>query len=160
MHAFRLQNKQTFPNLEVSSLMNTGKRILWQLQNTVFVIVSFVCLFNPILFEIIQLGYFSPNTKIFKQPTHYLMKFSAWTTIETCFISLMSNIKRTKISHNKNLTTRRRIVSFSGTLSVIKFSRMLRVTKVILEMHFSLCISTCYENSIIISHRKLFLCRI
>ena len=132
--------------------MNTGKRILWQLQNTVFVIVSFVCLFNPILFEIIQLGYFSPNTKIFKQPTHYLMKFSAWTTIETCFISLMSNIKRTKISHNKNLTTRRRIVSFSGTLSVIKFSRMLRVTKVILEMHFSLCISTCYENSIIIEN--------
>ena len=132
--------------------MNTGKRILWQLQNTVFVIVSFVCLFNPILFEIIQLGYFSPNTKIFKQPTHYVMKFSAWTTIETCFISLMSNIKRTKISHNKNLTTRRRIVSFSGTLSVIKFSRMLRVTKVILEMHFSLCISTCYENSIIIEN--------
>ena len=125
MHAFRLQNKQTFPNLEVSSLMNTGKRILWQLQNTVFVIVSFVCLFNPILFEIIQLGYFSPNTKIFKQPTHYLMKFSAWTTIETCFISLMSNIKRTKISHNKNLTTRRRIVSFSGTLYVTQVSRML-----------------------------------
>ena len=123
MHAFRLQNKQTFPNLEVTSLMNTGKRIHWQLQNTVFVIVSFVCLFNPILFEIIQLGYFPPNTKNFKQPTHYLMKFSAWTTLETCFISLMSNIKRTKINHNKNLTTRERIVSFSVTVSVIKFSR-------------------------------------
>lgn len=125
MHAFRLQNKQTFPNLEVKSLMNTGKHIHWQLQNTVFVIVSFVCLFNPILFEIIQLGYFPPNTKNSKQPTHYLMKFSAWTTLETCFISLMSNIKRTKISHNKNLRTRKRIVSFSVTVYVIEFSRML-----------------------------------
>ena len=143
MHAFRLQNKQTFPNLEVSSLMNTGKRIHWQLQNTVFVIISFVCLFNLILFEIIQLGYFPPNTKNSKQPTHYLMKFSAWTTLETCFISLMSNIKRTKISHNKNLRTRKRIVSFSVTVSVIKFSRMLGGYKsnfrnAFLFMHFYL----------------------